>query len=429
MRVGAESPSIAMNLATVAGPIFSLSDISIIGQSDICHVQLIQQYPAGLLAVSQVLVMMHPNQAKRHQCSNEGCGFFDIDVGKMPEADAICRAWFPNEERESPQWKEASISIGGAMVTAKCLQRLNKERNSSWKIAFWCRATRTWELLEVFLEADDYVHLFVHRTDFRPPPEVYESARKSITEYDLEDKAKVFLEILEAYSTSNEMNPHFSLALFVDRHKELGSHPQFIPFLPIFVGETHNVVPVGQFLRDFLLRKNRDIINSLKPHTALLERLRHMPEKTEIQEEILGFFGIVRNWQQEDLFFDYPLLNAGCGWTFFKDRPDEEILSGFPKRFLTVEPGTQGIPPFGNSASGALACAVARSLLYPEIPEGAVHYRGETFNNEKPWGERMPRNRSNGTNRSLVIERSSNGLWSVRARVLSAGRYSASWNS
>lgn len=422
---------IPLKIGAVCGPTFGLFDISGIEYDSDCHVDLLKRIPVGLIGLSQVLVMMHPDQAKKHRCSDEECAFAHIDSSKIPQVDFICRAWFPNEEYDCAQWKEASISIGGAMVVARHLQIQQGKKDVSWKIAFWCQSTATWEILEVFSEEYEFMCAVVHRTDFRPPNIVYKLASNTIASLGLEDKAEIFLQTLKKPSkhTGNQKKPNFSLTVFADRYKNIGArknleaNPQLIPFLPIFVGELHNVVPVGHFLRNILLGNNRYIMKSLQPHTDLIEELRHMPNRSEIQEKVLKYFGIVKHWKQKEIFQDYPLHDTGCGWTFFSDAPPKELLSLFPKKFFTIEPGTPIVPPFGNSASGALASAVARTILYPGEGVEDSNYRGKTYNEEKPWGERFFGNSGSGEEKSLTIWKNEEGLWVIRALVHMVGQY------
>jgi hypothetical protein len=168
-------------------------------------------------------------------------------------------------------------------------------------------------------------------------------------------------------------------------------------------------------------------MKSLEPLTTLLEELRNMPDKSEIQERVLEFFGIVKHWKQKEIFRDYPLQDSGCGWTFFDDTRPEELLSLLPIKFFTIEPGTPIVAPFGNSASGALACAVARSILYPGKEVSIGNYRGKTCDGWKPWGERSYTNFGAVEEKSLCIGKNKDGLWQIRALVRTHGQHIDTW--
>jgi hypothetical protein len=424
---------IPLKIGAVCGPIFGVFDMTGI-DSNICNNHFLQMIPVGLIELSQVLVLMHPDQVKNHRCSGERCAFSRVDCSRMPNADFICWAWFPNEENEVTDWKEASISIGGAMVAAKHLQSKLNRKNASWNFAFWCETTETWDILEVFIDQDEYAYAIVYRRDFTPPDLVYTLAQNTVASLGLEDEAETFLQILKASfrHLSNIEGPHFALTVFVDRYKNvnerknLGANPQFVPFLPIFAGELHNVVPVGNFLRTFLLFDNPSM-KHLKPYMGLLELLRDMPDRYEVQEKVLDYFGLSPHWKRKEIFRDYPLQDATCGWTFFGDTPPGELLSLLPIKFLSIEPGTPIGPPFGNSASGALTCAVARSILYPGEEPGRTNYRGKTYQGKKPWGERFYGYLGATEGKYLVIQKNENGLWVIKAPVHEVGQFMDAW--
>lgn len=433
MTTHGNSFRIPLKIGAVCGPIFGVFDMSGMGHH-VCHTSFLQTIPVGLIELSQVLIIMLPEQVKSHQCSDERCAFSNADLTKMPEMDFVCRAWFPNEEYDCTEWKEASISIGGAMVAAKHLQNQQNKKDTSWRIGFWCQPTETWEILEVFFDQDGCASAIVHRYDFSPPNLVYSLAENTIKSLDLEGEAKNFMQTLQVSlgNMSDGSKAQFALAVFVDRYKSvserinLGANPQFVPFLPIFAGELHNVVPVGNFLRQILLADNYSM-KRLKPYIRLLEMLRDMPDSNEIQEKILGYFGISKNWKQKEIFRDYPMQGTACGWTFFADTPPGELLSLFPAKFLSIEPGTPIVPPFGNSASGALTCAVARSMLYPGKDSESSKYRGKTYHEEKPWGERFYAHVGATEEKSLVIWKNDKGLWVIRAPVRKVGQFTDRW--
>ena len=89
--------------------------------------------------------------------------------------------------------------------------------------------------------------------------------------------------------------------IVIIRHVTFNVNINFVPFLPIFVGEIQNVVPVGDFLRNFILQKNRGAIISAKPYSNLIKDLRHIFHHGDIRKQILKYFGIVDNWKQEEL--------------------------------------------------------------------------------------------------------------------------------
>jgi hypothetical protein len=428
----ASPPKIPLTIGTVSGPVFGVFDLTGLDSKYICNFELLELIPTGLIGLSQILMIMHPEQIKNHQCSDEKCLLSQTTLAKIPKVDYICRAFFPSEELYYRQWKEASISIGGSMLATRYLNKLKAGKDKSWFFAFWNHETRTWESLEVACERNGLYCATLHRKDFRPPNSIYQLARKSMLTEELEEKATELLKILQAAieKPNHSKIPSFALTVFVENPgsvqvpNSLNVNINFVPFLPIFVGEIQNVVPVGDFLRNFILQKNRGAIISAKPYSNLIKDLRHIFHHGDIRKHILKYFVILDSWKQEELLKDYPLKDSGCGWTFFKDcDPGDHFQSSFPHEYLTLEPGAPVIPPFGNSASGALACAVAHNLLYDEESNIAKKYRGKTNSEDKPWGERFYGSSAASDGKYLSIWKGQNDLWTIRAHTRIFGQY------
>ena len=428
----APSHKIPLTIGTASGPVFGVLDLTELDPKDICHTGLLEMIPAGLIGLSQIIMLIHPDQIKNHQCLDEKCLLSKTNVAEMPKVDYICRALFPSEELYYWQWKEASISIGGSMLAARYLNELVAGKNRSWAFAFWSHKTDTWETLEVTCEKNGLHCATLHRKDFRPPDRIYHLARESILTQELEEKAAELLKILQAaFEKPSETNrPDFAITVFIKNpvnvrsSNNLNADIFFVPFLPIFVGELQNVVPVGDFLREFLLQKNRSTITSAKPHSLLIEELRHVFNNGDIRQQILNYFSIVDNWKQEEILKDYPLKDSGCGWTFFQDcAPGSPIQSEFPHDYMTIEPGTPVIPPFGNSASGALACAVARYLLYEDKSKEASKYRGKAHSQTRPWGERFYSSSATSDGKYLSIWKGQDDLWTIMGHTKMFGQY------
>ena len=116
--------------------------------------------------------------------------------------------------------------------------------------------------------------------------------------------------------------------------------------MPIFVGELQNVVPVGDFLRMKLLTKNRTEISSLEPYSKFIKDLRHVLDRKKLREKTLRYFGVVNSWKQRELLKDYPLKDAQCGWTFFRDQEWGSMTTSFQNHHLVAVIGnleTQGL--------------------------------------------------------------------------------------
>jgi hypothetical protein len=428
----ASPPKIPLTIGTASGPVFGVFDLTGLDSKYICNFELLELIPTGLIGISQILLIMHPEQVKNHKCSDEKCLLTQATSVKMPKVDYICRAFFPNEELYFRQWKEASISIGGSMLAARYLNKLKARRDKNWSFAFWSHKTHTWEGLEVTCGRNGIYCATLHRKDFKPPNSIYQLARNSMPTQEIEEKSTALLKILQSAieKPSDTHGPCFALTVFIDHPtnaqslNNLNVNINFVPFLPIFIGEIQSVVPVGDFLRNFILQKNRSTIISAKPHSQLIEDLRHIFNHGDIRKQILKYFGIVDNWKQEELLKDYPLRDSGCGWTFFKDcDPNDRFQSAFPNEYLTFEPGIPVIPPFGNSASGALACAVARDLLYDEGSNVAKKYRGKTNSQAKPWGERFYGSSATSDGKYLSIWKDQEDLWTIQAHTRIFGQY------
>lgn len=439
-------PKIPLTIGTVSGPVFGIFDLTELNLQNICNLDLLKMIPTGLIDLSQIIMVMHPDQIKNHRCLNEKCNFTNVVSEETPDTDYICRAFFPSEGLYYLQWKEASISIGGSMLVARYLNNLKERKNKNWFFAFWSQKTCTWERLEISCDGNGLYCAKLHRKNFRPPDNLYKCAQRSMPTKESEEKAAELSTVLQAgiKKPDNMKASGFELAVFAekseraeppdsnnqgsDRLSEVtnisNEQINLVPFLPIFVGEVQNVVPVGDFLRNFIFLENRSTILSTKPFSNLIENLRHFFNRTNARKQIFKYFGIVDNWRQEELFQDYPLNDSGCGWTFFNDRdPGDPLASIYPQEFLTFEPGTPVIAPFGNSASGALACAIAGNLLYNEKNGIAKKYRGKTNAADKPWGERFYGSSADSDGKYLSIWKGQDGLWTIRAHTRIFGQY------
>jgi len=423
---------IPLTIGTVSGPVFGVYDLSSLETENLCHIKLLEQLPSGLLALSQVIMLFHPDQIRNHTCSNKNCFLSNTSPIKYPEVDYICRAFFPNDGSHYQHWKEASISVGGSILAAKYLKRIKTNSDDKISFAFWSSQNQTWETIDVYQDDDEFYCATLNRQDFSVPHTIYRMASESIPTKEMEDIASKIIENLHSGLQRNINNkmPSFAVTVFIDspnglkNSNSLKANFYFVPFLPIFIGELHYVVPVGEFLQKFILRKNNAIITSNKSHFNLIEDLKHIFNKSDIKQNILRYFCIVDNWKQEEILIDYPLKESGGGWTFFKDmNPDDFVQAFFPHEFLTIEPGTPFIPPFGNSASGALACAIALDLLYPNSVDSKIKYRGKTDPNSKPWGEGIYNSGAARDGKYLSIWKNNNNLWTIRAHTKLVGQF------
>lgn len=431
MRKEACYPTIPLVMGTVSGPVFGLFDISDLKEHSFCQIDLLRKVRVGLIKLSQVIVLMRPEQVKKHQCSRNGCRFSQFDFSSLPEVDYICRAWFPNEDCDYDRWPEASISIGGAMLAAFFLRKKSIESNNPQKFAFWSSSTSTWEVLSADIETGQNVYATIHRTNFNPPENIHSLSKNTIPYSGIGQIVNDLSDILNSSSNQPEgfVNDLFTTIVIHERKKKgnvkkiLDVDYSLIPFLPLFVGELQNVVLVGDFLRVKLLTKYRSEISSLEPYSKFLGKLRYILERKETREKILKHFGVVNSWKQEEILNDYPLKDAKCGWTFFNDeiKPDNRI-SGFPFQYLTIEPGVTS-PPFGNSASGALACAIAQSIIHPNAPLAEKKFRGITHNSERPYGERIFASSAPSHGKFLSVQKNANNLWTIHGRIEECGYY------
>ena len=421
-----------LTIGTVSGPVFGVYDLSSLETEDICHLKLLEQLPSGLLALSQVIVLFHPKQLKSHRCDNKNCFLAHTNLPEKPNVDYLCRAFFPKDGSYNRRWKEASISIGGSILAAKYLKHAGKSSDDKINFAFLNSQNKTWETLDVYQDDYDYYCATLNRHDFSAPDTIYRMAAESIPTKDMEDIASKISENLHSGLQTNEDNTirSFAVTVFIDSGNQLKdsnslkANYYFVPFLPIYVGELHNVVIVGEFLQKIIMQKNQSIITSYRAHFNLIENLKHMFNNTEIKQNILKYFCIVDSWKNEELLIDYPLKKSGGGWTFFKDTdPDDPVQSLFPHEFLTIEPGTPFIRPFGNSATGALACAIALDFLYPDSINSKIKYRGKTDSSSKPWGENLYTSGTSRDGKYLSIWKNEKGLWTIRAHPKLVGQF------
>lgn len=232
-------PNIPLIMGTVSGPVFGLFDISNIEEESFCQINLLRKVPIGLINLSQVIVIMRPDQVKRHQCSGNRCAFSQIDFANIPQVDYVCRAWFPNEESGGNQWPEASISIGGAMLAAYHLREMTTEHDRTWTFAFWSPLTSTWEILGADSKTDLTGRVTVYRKDFSPPENIYAHAKKSIPSSDIDIKSDQLTDILNlsANNSNGSVDAPFAVTVVHDRKwgasnlDNLGVNYFFVPFL------------------------------------------------------------------------------------------------------------------------------------------------------------------------------------------------------
>lgn len=425
---------IPLILGSVCGPVFGIFDLTGVQCDGNCHLQRLEEVPLGLIEVSQVLMIFKPDQLREHarnrECTRSTCPFAGIDAHNIPPVDFICRAWFPNKFGESSAWFEASISISGAMVATEYIRRRRQNDFESCELAFWCELTGTWEKLkakageenDTHSSGDTYATVVIDREDFSPPASVTYSSSEC-ADLGLEEEAikvqQIFNDALSSITTPS--NCRFLVAVFSssDLYTEMQSlpkEPQLVPFIPLFMGELQHIVVTGHFLRRIILRKYRKELQSasLKPYAGLiLDILRG-----ENPQRVLEYFPI-----QQQLFEGrpkYPMEGIHCGWTFFRDISEEsatDVVPKFPRRFFTIEPGFPVLPPFGNSASGALACAIVQSFLYSSQVDERYYFRGETNDANRPWGESINRWNYSLEQKRLRIWRNSNGKWVVSGLV------------
>lgn len=430
-------------LGSVCGPIFGIFDLTKVQRDTSCHLRRLEEVPLGLIQISQVMMIFRPDQLRSHlenrECTNDLCPFAGINVSDVPEVDFICRAWLPNEYGNSGDWSEASISFGGAMVAAEYLRRQCHGASNSFNFAFWSRLTRTWEKLSVDTgqeenmrpDGENCVQVVFDRRDFSPPENILYSV-SNCADYGLEEEAiKVQTIYNHALSSLASQAEHlFSVTVFegpdlFKEAKNLPSYPQLVSFIPIFVGELHHVVVTGDFLRRTIIRKYKKELESesLRPYSNLmLNTLRG-----ENPQKVLEYFPIQQQFEDRA---QYPMESIRCGWTFFRDISENSTdyaVSGFPRRFFTLEPGSPGLPPFGNSASGALACAVVQSLLYSCPESERYSFRGETKDGTKPWGERLNRWNYGLEQKRLSIWKDAGGKWVIHGPVRLYG-YFGQWH-
>lgn len=404
-------------VGAICGPTFAIIDGHQLNHEEVCYGQILEGVPENILNVSQVMMLSTPEQLRNHVvCSNQACNLKSINLETIPKDHFILRTWFPDFNYRSGKWREASISVGGLMTAGKYLHQYRHEVSPPWRFAFWCQETNCWETFEVLPQGDRFVRVRFARENFQAAQEVYDQSQKVLEAYFLDKQKEEFTHLLPKISPSSMSDHLVDLAVIQARYGTNMDYeePQIVPFIPVFVGELHYVVPIGEFLRKSLGREIGG--TSLQPYMRICEELYQLFGGWDSLRDFLHNIGVIRDWWEKS-FFDNEsasfMRRYPGGWTFLKD--EERNISPYIE-FVTLEP-EYPIHPFSNSGSGALAAAIVQNILHPDDKEITYHMKGWTLNMEKTWVERAFRYST------IDIRKSEGGMWEACAPVRMLGKY------
>jgi hypothetical protein len=431
-----------LSIGATCGPTFVIIDGYHLDHAQVCYDQILQGIPEEILHVTQVIMILTPDQLKKHQppASHTACNLQAIDLETIPEDHLILRSWFPPLSYQENVWKEASISIGGLLVAGKYLQQKRQDVASSWKFSSWSLdwslENGGWERFEVSTELDGRSRITCYREEYRAPKRVYDSTLDALKNYFLENEREKILEGLHHQLLQDQSNNLFStfqaapisldngyyldIAFIPDQSASRDEYEHsflIVPFIPVFVGELHYVVPVGDFSVEYFGNALESVLKelSLKEYRLYYELYELFDYEDNIID-LLSNIGIWRDQWEESAHVgsEHFIKKYPGGWTFLKDEEKEKTA---PIDFITVEPGYQKHPVWSNSGSGALAAAIVQDLLHPGDREQTYEMKGWTQSMETTWIERAFKQHT------LGIRKRSDGLWEVRAPVRMLGEY------
>lgn len=364
MQANTTANCLEVHLGAVTGPTFGLIDWSKIGDK-VCIAEALKKIPIGLLNINQVLVVFGSTQKFNCPCGNQEtiCSFpNEFKEISKPEATHVCRAWFPAKSGHDMTWKEASISFGAAFFAGKYLIDKNKAQNEV-TIAFASHQRKQWETVTVKrTEEGSLFHtLCVSGIDVTPDV-LIDSAKKRLSPFYVKnDKGRAcglasgLHEIMECL-TKNNMQ--LAVANFSRQRGQASKYGlQFIPFLPLYIGEYHNVIPVGEVLPKV---RNKIKESEFKKYFEYWLELRQLFQFRTTTQRLIGYLGVGR--RATNRWEDSPLGDYIGGWTFVRFPWEGDKIITDPVNFLTLEP-EYPVQPFGQSHTGAFAAAIVKRGL------------------------------------------------------------------
>jgi hypothetical protein len=427
-----------LSIGAICGPTFAIIDGDQLDHEQVCYRQVLQGIPECIVPVGQVLVIFRPEQLRQHQpcSSDQGCQFQTIDLETLPDAHFILRSWFPPLTYQDSSWREASVSIGGLLVAGKYVHQKSRGMPPLWKFACWSQdwsqEEGSWEQFDVAFRSDEQYCVTCYRQAYQASPKVYDESLEVVKESFLEQEREELLKRLQSQlaQTGNpaifpispahqqEKGGEYRLDIaFIPDQSGLRNNYQskflIVPFIPVFVGELHYVVPIGDFAVEYV----SDAIKSALEESFLKEyRLYELFDYKDNLIELLANIGIFRDlWEETVHVGSDPFIKKyPGGWTFLRDQHRQSMST---IDFMTIEPGYQKYPVWSNSGSGALAAAIVQDLLHPESRERTYSMKGWTQNMEISWIERAFRQTT------VALRKNYKGLWEITAPVCLLGEH------
>ena len=429
---------LTIQIGAICGPTFAIIDGNQFYPEDICYYEILQGIPEYILRVNQIIMLFTPEHLKNHApvCSDAPCNFKTIDVDSLPDDHIILRFWFSDLSCQGCEWKEASVSIGGVLVAARYMQQAYPQSDSCWRFASWsrdwCQAEGSWETFEAVADSNGFFRVLCHRQDFQAPLCVYEQAQDVLQSYFLEEeKEKILRKLHLLFSEQWEESPRKyrqpSMQLEQEYRLDIACIPEqsglktyyeskflVIPYIPVFVGELHYVVPVGDFASDYFM----EAVETVSEGCLQAYRLSELFDYPETSIELLTNLGVLRDqWEETAYFGVEPFITKyPGGWTFVEDRCRINDVSQL--NFMTIEPEYPSSPLCSNSGSGALAAAIVQDLLHPP-GEDSKRYcmKGWMQRMEPTWIERSFKHDT------IDIIKRKDGKWEAVAPVRMLGEY------
>ncbi|GAK59390.1 hypothetical protein U27_06374 [Candidatus Vecturithrix granuli] len=417
------SNQLTVHIGAICGPTFAIIDMNQLCRDEICYYEILQGLPEHILRVNQIIMLFAPEYLKNHTpiCSDISCNFEKIDVNSLPDDHIILRFWFSDITGQGDNWKEASVSIGGVMVAAKYMQQAYPQSDFCWRFASWshdwCQAEGSWETFEAMAEPDGFFRVLCHREDFQAPLCVYEQAQDVLQGYFLEEERERILRKLHLLFSEKPLEQDYQIDIACIPEQS-GSKMHYeskfliIPYIPVFVGELHYAVPIGDFASDYFM----EAVETVSDECLQAYRLSELFDYPDTSLDLLTNLGVLRDqWEETAYFGGEPFITKyPGGWTFVEDRCQADSAQ---VNFMTIEPEYPSSPLCSNSGSGALAAAIVQDLLHPG--EGSKRYclKGWVQRMEQTWIERSFKHDT------INIIKRGDGKWEAVAPVRMLGQY------
>lgn len=147
---------------------------------------------------------------------------------------------------------------------------------------------------------------------------------------------------------------------------------QLIPFIPVNLGEIHNVVPIGEVLHICRVLVNQP---QLMQYFRFWRELSQLLRSASARRELLRSLGIDDTPRKVSWIDDSPLGEYEGGWTFVDFEYPDALFDHLPWDFLTLEP-EYPLYPFGQSHTGAYAAGFVRERLAILPSRASMDFRG-----------------------------------------------------